>query len=148
MIYEAVDSGVKNINKYDFSSIETIDDETQAKLRRLLINNSHIFSDRPFGSEATGLMEHTIELTDPTVKPIKHYGYRVAPTVAAELQENVQLMKNLGVIEESQSPWASPVLLVPKKDGTRRFCTDFRGLNAVTKSDAFLFHASTTSWTS
>jgi hypothetical protein len=137
MINEAVDSGVKNINKYDFSSIETIDDETQAKLRRLLINNSHIFSDRPFGSEATGLMEHTIELTDPTVKPIKHYGYRVAPTVAAELQENVQLMKNLGVIEESQSPWASPVLLVPKKDGTRRFCTDFRGLNAVTKSDVF-----------
>ena len=137
MIYEAVDSGVKNINKYDFPSIETIDDETQAKLRRLLINNSHIFSDRPFGSEATGLMEHTIELTDPTVKPIKHYGYRVAPTVAAELQENVQLMKNLGVIEESQRPWASPVLLVPKKDGTRRFCTDFRALNLVTKSDVF-----------
>ena len=71
------------------------------------------------------------------MKPIKHYGYRVAPTVAAELQENVQLMKNLGVIEESQSPWASPVLLVPKKDGTRRFCTDFRALNLVTKSDVF-----------
>ena len=137
MIYEAVDSGVKNINQYDFSSIVSIDDEAQAKLRRLLVNHSHIFSDRPFGSEATGLMEHTIELTDPTVKPIKHYGYRVAPTVAVELQENVQLMKNLGVIEESQSPWASPVLLVPKKDGTRRFCTDFRSLNSVTKSDVF-----------
>jgi hypothetical protein len=96
-----------------------------------------VFSDRPFGSEATGLMEHTIELTDPTVKPLKHYGYRVAPTVAEQLQENVELMRTLGVIEESQSPWASPVLLVPKKDGSKRFCTDFRGLNAVTKSDVF-----------
>src|SRR6266700_2293749 len=46
-------------------------------------------------------------------------------------------MRTLGVIEESQSPWASPVLLVPKKDGSRRFCTDFRGLNTVTKSDVF-----------
>jgi hypothetical protein len=73
----------------------------------------------------------------PNVKPIKHYGYRVAPTVAKELQENIETMQKLGVIEESQSPWASPVLLVPKKDGTRRFCTDFRGLNSVTKSDVF-----------
>src|SRR4051812_2693677 len=46
-------------------------------------------------------------------------------------------MRKLGVIEESQSPWASPVLLVPKKDVSRRFCTDFRGLNAVIKSDVF-----------
>src|SRR5690349_2903188 len=137
MIYEAIDSGVKDIKEYDFSSIEAVDDEIKGKLRSLLINYSHVFSDRPLRSEATGLLEHTIELTDPNVKPIKYYGYRVPPTVAAELQENIESMRKLGVIEESQSPWASPVLLVPKKDGSRRFWTDFRGLNAVTKSDVF-----------
>jgi transposase InsO family protein len=83
------------------------------------------------------LMEHSIELTDPNVKPIKHYGYRVAPIIAEELQKNVIDMQKLGVIEESQSPWASPVLLVSKKDGTLRFVTDFRRLNSVTKSDVF-----------
>ena len=131
------ESGINNIKQYDFSAIESIDDQPKEKLKTLLLDYAQVFSERPYGSEATGLIEHSIELTDPNVKPIKHYGYRVSPTVATELMKTVNEMYRLGVIEESQSPWASPVLLVPKKDGTQRFCTDFRRLNAVTKSDVF-----------
>ncbi|CAF0797229.1 unnamed protein product [Brachionus calyciflorus] len=40
-----------------------------------------------------------------------------------------------GIIEHSTSPWASPVLIVPKKDGTKRFCVDFRKLNNVTVTE-------------
>ena len=41
------------------------------------------------------------------------------------------------VIQPSTSPWASPIVLVKKRDGTLRFCVDYCGLNSVTKSDQF-----------
>ena len=42
-----------------------------------------------------------------------------------------------GVIQPSQSPWASPIVLVAKRDGGTRFCIDYQKLNSVTKMDVF-----------
>jgi len=46
-------------------------------------------------------------------------------------------MLESGVIEPSESPWASPVCLVKKKDDTYRFCVDYRRVNSVSRRDAF-----------
>jgi hypothetical protein len=46
-------------------------------------------------------------------------------------------MQRRGIIEESDSPWSSPVVLVMKKNGELRFCVDYRKLNHVTKKDCF-----------
>ena len=46
-------------------------------------------------------------------------------------------MQNSGVIKPSESPWASPIVLVRKKDGSIRLCVDYRALNSVTKADSF-----------
>jgi hypothetical protein len=57
------------------------------------------------------------------------------------MENQVQDMLNKGVIEESNSPWNAPAILVPKKSlngkPKYRFCVDFRALNAVTQIDTY-----------
>ncbi|KAK3738177.1 hypothetical protein QZH41_007177 [Actinostola sp. cb2023] len=54
-----------------------------------------------------------------------------------EVDREIREMEEREVIRESASPWSSPILLVPKKDGSYRFCADFRALNDVTVTDIF-----------
>lgn len=69
--------------------------------------------------------------------PFKQYQYPLSPYLQGILNKEIDEMINLGVIEPSQSPWCSPVLLVKKKSGEYRFCFDGRKLNSVTKHDSY-----------
>ena len=53
------------------------------------------------------------------------------------MEKEIQYMLEHKIIEPSTSNWSSPCILVPKKDGSYRFCTDFRKVNSVTKTDCF-----------
>ena len=68
---------------------------------------------------------------------IKQTPYRVSPVVKKEIDRQEDEMLEKGIIQESVSPWSSPVVLVKKKDGSYRFCVDFRKVNKVTKVDSF-----------
>lgn len=82
----------------------------------------------------TNVVKHKIVTSS---EPIKQRYYPVSPFKQKLIDEELDQMLKLGVIEKSTSGWSSPVLMVPKKDGTFRFCVDFRKLNSVTEKDAY-----------
>ena len=82
----------------------------------------------------TDLIQHDIKLS--TSEPIRSKGYPVPFKARDVMDSEIKEMLELGVIEKSVSPYSSPVVLVPKKDGSVRFCIDFRKLNKVTEFDA------------
>ncbi|UYV67434.1 K02A2.6-like [Cordylochernes scorpioides] len=102
-----------------------------------------------FGStpiKPTSTVKHKINTGDHS--PIKQRPYRVAPSERRLIQDEVNKMIENHIVKPSESPWSSPVILVRKKDGTWRFCVDYRRLNKITKKKMFTrCHALTMPWT-
>lgn len=109
--------------------------DQQEKMTNLLQRWTKVFSshDEDFGR--TGVVKHQI----PTGSaPPSRERYRpVPPSLYTELQTLLQNMLDSGVVRESASPWAAPIVLVRKKDGSWRFCVDYRRLNALTHKDSY-----------
>ena len=86
----------------------------------------------------TDIVQHHINTGDqPAIKQ------QVLRYLAVRREEKRQLFEDMlaiGIIQESNSAWSSPTVLVKKKDGTTRFCIDYRRLNQVTKVDATRSH--------
>ena len=105
----------------------------QQQLKALFQEFSDIISQGEDNLGCIPLLQHTIETEGP---PLRQPYRRQNPAVRREEMAHVQQMLSSSVIRPSNSPWASPVVMVKKKDGNLRFCVDFRQLNAATVKDA------------
>ena len=83
----------------------------------------------------TSSVKHQINTSD--AKPIRQVPRSIPLAKREEVNQIIDEMKENKIIEPSSSPWSSPVVLVKKKDGTTRFCVDYRKLNDVTKKDSY-----------
>ena len=98
--------------------------------KRLVSSHRYLFTDLPGD---TNLAEHCIELNSSV--PVRQRPYPVPYALRDSLQAELTTMENLGIIRKSTSPYASPVVVVKKKDGSNRVCIDYRRLNKITVFD-------------
>ena len=112
---------------------ECLSSPQQQQLNELFKEFQDVFSQDDDDLGNTPLLEHGIETHGP---PLRQPYRRQNPAVHREEMTQVQQMLSSNVIRPSNSPWASPVVMVRKKDGSLRFCVDFRQLNAPTIKDA------------
>jgi len=108
--------------------------DQQQELLALLHQYSDLFAtkDQPLGH--TSIVKHTIYTEGPPIRqPVRRQPVALQDAIDAEVHKMLQQ----GVIQQSFSPWSSPVVMVRKKDGSWRFCVDYRKLNDVTHHDAY-----------
>lgn len=94
-----------------------------------------VFSQSSTDYGKTTLIEHRIDTGE--ARPIRQAPRRIPHAIRKEVDKQVDSMLEQGIIRPSRSPWASPIVAVPKKDGGTRLCVDYRQLNAVTLKDAY-----------
>ena len=112
--------------------------EMALKAKWLLMEFHHIFCLEKNKMGCTNATKHVIELLLKQDEPFKERFRRIVPHEVEEVRQHIQEMLDGGAIWPSQSPWCNAVILVWKKDGTLRFCIDFRCLNTHTKKDSYL----------
>ena len=115
--------------------LSKLSEEEYLPLKSLLADFHGIFSLEEGERGETDLVEFEINTGEgiPKRQPVR----RMPFAARKEISEQLEKMQKLGVIQTSKSPWSSPVVLVRKRDGTLRFCVDYRALNSVTKPDLF-----------
>jgi len=110
-------------------------EEQRRQARELLQENEAIFSKGEYDIGRTPLVEYRIDTVEhrPIRQPLRRHPFKHLETIDKQVTE----MEEHGIIEPTASPWASNVVLVRKKDGSLRFCIDYRQLNRITTQDSY-----------
>ncbi len=119
---------LKDLSSY----FKNLNEHQKNDLIQLISEFKCLFKDVP---TLTNVLHHDIDVKD--ARPIKQHAYRVNPVKRSVMRQEVDYLLENGLAKSSCSPWSSPCILVPKPDGSFRFCTDFRKVNAVTVPDSY-----------
>ena len=115
----------------DVSIPNTLTSEQRKEVETLMKQYPGVLSSLP---DQTDQIQHDIKLL--TSEPVRTKGYSIPYKTHSVTETEIQDMLDLGVNEPSIFPYSSPIVFVPKKDGSVRFCIDFQKLNKVMEFNA------------
>lgn len=137
VVETAADGGNQGLPEVvsDLTNRTDLSEQQREELCALMSKWGKVFAqhDEDFGK--TDLVQHRIPTGN--TPPLRDRYRPLPPQMYKEMKTLLADMLEKGVIRESCSPWAAPIVLVKKKDGSWRFCVDYRKLNSVTHKDAF-----------
>ncbi|KAG1394361.1 hypothetical protein G6F60_010905 [Rhizopus arrhizus] len=131
---QSVAKPIHTLNSPSITNLSA-DVEIPQEIADFLLLYPNLISQSPTQTITNAPIQHRIDTG--SSPPIVRYGRRLSPKERAVIEDEVQVMLKAGVIRPSNSPWCSPPVMVPKPDGSLRFCTNFRALNAVTRKDKY-----------
>ena len=138
---ESKNSGVLPVfsdsNVSDFFDLSNTDLTARQKtlVHEFLNRNSSVIGTSDVDLGLTGTIKHHIEIENSG--PIKQRYRRFPEPLKGEIQSEVDKLLARGIVEPSESSWASPLVPVRKKNGKLRLCIDYRAVNACTRRDSF-----------
>ena len=124
-----------NMFKQALKGVKKLDENQQSAVKALLTKYSDLFAKSNTDRGHTHLVQHKINTGNNP--PFKQRPRHLPLSQRQAERDEIDKMLSSGVIEESESPWASPVVLVKKKDGSIRYCIDYRRLNDLTVKDSY-----------
>lgn len=112
-----------------------VSEQYRSRIEKLILKNENLFASKDSELGHTDTVKMKVDTG--STKPIKLRPYRTPIKNREVIAKAVDEMLDAKVIRRSNSPWSFPVVIVDKKDGTKRFCVDFRKLNQVTKRNSY-----------
>ena len=132
-----VNSVIKNNQSKDKLNLNDLDvpQQYRSKIEKLVLQNQDLFANKDSELGHTETVKMQVDVGNN--EPIKMRPYRTPIKNREVIDKAIDEMLDADVIRRSRSPWSFPVVIVDKKDGSKRFCVDFRRLNKVTKKNSY-----------
>ena len=124
-----------HLEKLYHQTVQNLDADQKQRTAELLHQFQDSFSRDEWDLGFTHLASHAIKTEG--AAPVKQPTRRVPMAYANAEKKAIEDLKDKGVIRDSTSPWASPIVLVKRKDGSVRPCVDYRKVNELVKPDGF-----------